>query len=423
MLAADNPNLTRSSAVDVGDSLPAIDDARPSTLVLHSTSSEYSGTTRIAWYVAHGFAQLGHRVTLVFVDARPSNLLLPMEGPKPTVRFLSGRLTKGLSRALQAPVIQIFERGAFDTDDSVDIIRQLVDPSLKQLTESSDYVLLMNQWCGFALLLHPRPRKPLVALLFHEPPVFQELPLPLRAALRFYVKRICQAVDVVVSISPTIQRSLALKSCIDSTALMFAVAPGKVSNVRDNFVLANTRWTTERDPMFVADVVRLVPGVRFIVAGRFANERLKLELERRLKEFGVADQVEVRPNIAEEELATLFSTARCYIRWSAVHGEQGTSLGLFQAIGSGCVPIVSEDIGSAQEVKQEISSNLVVPRTPEGFAAIVNRIMRDDGLFKALQDRVLSYREAHTWKNYAEELKRELDLAKTRVSTRRSRAP
>lgn len=409
MSSTGHPDPNRSSGASPRASDNVGDPRQPSTLILHSTSSGYSGTTRIAWFLAHGFADLGHRVTLVFVDDEPSNLPLTDQRPEITVRYLSGPLTRGFSKALQAPVLRIFEEGAFDIDDSVDFIRQLVDSSLKELTEASDYVILMNPWCAFSLPFHPRPRRARIALFFHEPPLFRELPLPLRTVLRVYVERACRAVDLVVSISPAIQRSLAANMGIQSESLMFAVARGKVSSVKDNFVLANTRWTSERDPSFVADIARLVPGVRFIVAGRFSNDGLRGELERKLAEQGITNQVEVRPNVSEEELTTLFSKARCYIRWSAVHGEQGTSLGLFQAIGAGCIPVVSENLGSALEVRQEISGDLVVPRTSEGFAAIITRIMHDEALFNVLQDRVLSYREAHPWRRYAEELEHRLD--------------
>jgi glycosyltransferase involved in cell wall biosynthesis len=384
-------------------------ETHPSTLIVHSTSSPYAGTTRMALYLAQGFADCGHDVTLAFVDLKPSNDLLPLDRTAAAVRFLSGRLSKSLSKAIQAPFFRLFESGAFDENDSIDVFGQVVGRGLRQLVASSDNVILMNQWAGFSFLLNPRPRRARVGLIIHEPPYFRELPALIRAPLRRYIDALSRAVDVIVSISPVLQARLASDFGIASVLQINAVAPEPNSLVRGNFVLVNTRWTIERDPGFIVDIARLNPGVKFVVVGRFATSELRERLRTELSAAGLTGQVEIFEDVSEDKLATLFSTARCYLRWAACGGELGVSAGLFQAIGSGCVPVISDDLGSAYEVRTQISPDLVVPRTPEAFAVAVARLIRDDHFLDTMMKRVLQYRENHTWKQYAQQLLNELD--------------
>jgi glycosyltransferase involved in cell wall biosynthesis len=132
---------------------------------------------------------------------------------------------------------------------------------------------------------------------------------------------------------------------------------------------------------------------------------LRKRFEKELAEHRVEDRIHIREENTEAELDILYSTARCFIRWSNPSVvETGPSYGLIQAISNGCVPVISMDLGSSPRVAEKLGPEFAVDNTVAGFADAIRRLFNDEEFFAKAVQNVINWRNSYTGKEYGERL-------------------
>lgn len=153
------------------------------------------------------------------------------------------------------------------------------------------------------------------------------------------------------------------------------------------------RLETEKNPAALADVIatlrRLDDRWRLVVCGEGA---MRLDLERRLEELGVANAVEIRGYVAHDAgLRDAYRNAHALVH---VSWTEGLPQVLYEAFAAE-LPVVATDVGGIHDAVGDAA--LLVPAgDPDGIAEQLARIGRDAGLRAHLVEQGLDVVRAHT---------------------------
>jgi glycosyltransferase involved in cell wall biosynthesis len=153
------------------------------------------------------------------------------------------------------------------------------------------------------------------------------------------------------------------------------------------------RLETEKNPLALADVIaalrRLDDRWRLVVCGEGA---MRPDLERRLRELGVADAVELRGYVAHDAgLREEYRKANALVH---VSWTEGLPQVLYEAFAAE-LPVVATDVGGIRDATGD-AALLVPPGDPRGIAEQLARIGRDEDLRARLVRRGLEIVRSHT---------------------------
>jgi glycosyltransferase involved in cell wall biosynthesis len=153
------------------------------------------------------------------------------------------------------------------------------------------------------------------------------------------------------------------------------------------------RLETEKNPLALADVIaalrRLDDRWRLVVCGEGA---MRSDLERRLKELGVADAVELRGYVGHDAgLREAYRAAQALVH---VSWTEGLPQVLYEAFAAE-LPVVATDVGGIRDATGD-AALLVPPGDPAGIAEQLARVGREDELRAGLVERGLELVRSHT---------------------------
>ena len=100
--------------------------------------------------------------------------------------------------------------------------------------------------------------------------------------------------------------------------------------------------------------------------------------------------------LSEDKLHELYDRAKVVVRWSAYH-EVGNSFAVTQGISHNCVPIIDENLGSADLISENVSRDLVVKRDAAQFADRIVRIFEDSVYYKQVMEELEIFKKKNTW--------------------------
>ena len=363
---------------------------------------EVSGTLKYVAGLASGFKALGHQVRLLYTGEGPDWQLLDSAlGPISRERY-AGTASQTLSRWFETPVIRIFADGTFVPHQSVNIIGSLLrGRRARWLMSDSDLVIYSNFWAyPPANLLHEGGPKEV--LIFHEGIESSFLPWILRRPLQAYVREVARNVDLSIAITSMIARRLSNQGIV-ATPIYHGFWADYANGPKERLVIADTRWTRDRQPRRLVRVAQQVLGAKFVIVGRFPDPSVRDSVVRDIEAVGLKDRVQVAGPLTEEELLALYARAMFMIRWAIPGTEAGFPYSLVQAVSAGLIPILSSGLGGAEHLAQEISSDLVV-RSDVDFAHILNRLFNDEHYYAEMREGVLAWRNRRPWAIVAKEI-------------------
>ena len=170
---------------------------------------------------------------------------------------------------------------------------------------------------------------------------------------------------------------------------------------KERFILLDTRWTEDRDPLFVLKIGKKINNIKIIMHGIFTNDKIK---EKLIKEITLKDyNIQLISNDSDEDLQYLYQKALVVIRWSAFH-ESGNPLSIFNAISFNCIPVIDKSLGPSSFISENISSDLVVNRDEDEIAVVVKKIFDDQDYYNSLLSKVIKCKKKFSWENYSEGL-------------------
>lgn len=373
-------------------------------LVAGTQLSPHSGTSKVAVELVRELRRMGCLVETHFLTQSPDLSLLGDTGVSARPTTWRTRFTGVLSTAAQLPLLRTVWNLGFTPQDSVDLIGAVTERDFFVKARRADLIVFMNFWAAIPIFrIDPRHRPPTV-VYFHELPQFTEVPPPLGFAMRGIVRWVAHSCSTVVSVSAQIRQAVQAQLERDSLVLYHAVRPLAAQRTKAEYILLDTRWTDARRPEFVATLAQLLPEYKIRMAGYFPSDEIRRRLEADIRRLGLDERIELLERLPEGRLNSLFASARFYIRWSADGGEAGPSVGVFQAIGNLCPPIVDDQLGAADFLKMAGLDRLVVTRDAAAFAQRVRELAKDPAIYASTLDTLEQVGLKFGWDAYCRRL-------------------
>lgn len=375
-------------------------------LIIKDLLSARSGGVKLTLDIARSLQESGHKVKVIFFHSDKTEDMIRREIADIDYEVYENKKLYFLSQIFQLPVINLLLKDAFKPDDSVNLLSQLsFARMMNKSKEEYDLMISMSLWTGLVpIFINPYYRQHSV-LYFHEPPTFSGLPFPINSILRLYLRKLVKCVTLNISITGMMKKAIENSLGIQSAVLTDSFTVKTVSKQKESYVLADTRWTFVRDPFFLISIAKQVEEAKFIMCGGFGSSSLRESFKARLAEEGLASRVVIREQNTEPELDELYSKATCYVRWSSkVIDETGPSYGLIQAVSNGCVPIVSNNLGSAEYVSENVGNDFVVRNDPSEYANVIRKLFSDRTFLTESFEKVIRWRNSYTGKEYASTL-------------------
>lgn len=377
---------------------------RPRVLVAGAQLSPHSGTSKVTVEVVRGLRQLGCEVETHFLSQSKDVGLMGDLDVSARSTGLRTRITGLLSASLQLPLLQTVWSFGFTPEDSVDLLGSVTDRDFLLKARWAELIIFMNFWAAIPIFrIDPRLR-PRTMVYFHELPRFTEVPPILRVAMRGLVRWVANSCTNVISVSDRVRDEVQRQLGRESIVLYHGVRTHNSRLDKSSYILLDTRWTGARQPEFVVDLAGHLPDIRFLMAGYFPSATVRRTLRKKIEASGLDNQIEILEGLPEESLNELYGTAKFYVRWSAGGEEAGPSMGVFQAIGNLCPPIVDRQLGATDFLRRVGLGQLVVERNPRAFADRIRELGGSADAYSSLLNNIEAAREGSGWDSYCSRL-------------------
>ena len=370
-----------------------------------------SGMVRWSAGWSKGLSDVGNQVEMIFLrEARSAHQVKGLLSGLHYSSYLSGTIAR-LSEAVGSPFVRLGASESFEVDSSPDPITWALAPIIGRWDKKFDLVIASEEFTGLAALAANLLNGTPYVLFFqeaiaeNEPPWLSLLLRPWRLVVS---RRAALCVGVTTRVAASYQRTLG----IEVKVIPHGCNPApRISTSKQDFVLADTRWTPVRDPAFLLDVAELVDCVRFVVAGSFASHDAQARFQLEICQRNLGNRVQLATGLTEEALTELYRTALVYVRWAAHSSEtppeSGPSFGIFQALSQGC-PIIADTNLSMDSIVISRFKDWVLPRNPSVFAERIEALAANPSLVAELSLMAWETAKELSWTNRARQLTRML---------------
>lgn len=213
----------------------------------------------------------------------------------------------------------------------------------------------------------------------------------------------------VITVSPSTEDELRAKGLGRAARITLAVNGVDLSRYRPLPDVA-------RDPRLIVHIGRLmryknvdtllkafailrrdVPEARLVIGG---DGNYRPALEKLARDLGVANAVDFRGFISEEEKIRLYNEASVFVNPSLKEGWGLTSI---EANACGTPVVAADSPGLRDSVVQDRTGLLVPALDPAAFATAMRSLMQDDILAARLRDGALAWAADHDWEHTYED--------------------
>lgn len=316
-------------------------------------------------------ALAGEIPTLMFI--RGSDPQVPGYG-FPVEAYLTGRRARA-SQVIGLPWLRFWMANAFPDSSAPDPASWFLAP-LRRLKKSAfDVVILGDEnLATFSYLACTLRSTPF--LIFSHEGRLSSLPILHSLQTRMYAR--CRGVLVQSPLALALLTETSRRPVhLIQLATHFRDAP---ILPKERFILFDTRWTPNRNPNLILDILDLESRISATVAGSFSTDELRLSFERQVANRGLSGRITFALNRTDDEIRNLYARALAYLRWPHMHrGEQyelGIGWGVVTALENGCPVVLDESLGGSRLVKNGVHGYLVSGNATS-FARAVASLLDD----------------------------------------------
>ncbi|MGP6208042.1 hypothetical protein ACNF42_08465 [Cuniculiplasma sp. SKW3] len=368
-------------------------------LIVIDVLNGHNGTFKIMRNIAYGFADINDVKIIFFGKSKDYKNVLPLlEGFNYTM--LSNKFLYKFESIIKNIIIKNHENIKLD-DVPLFSIQFSLFKYLRKIDFEPDFIIFSNYFSSLSLLINNKINS---IVLLHEAPLFNDFNFLIRKFIYIYLSIISKKTKFL-SISQDIS-----KKTMDNFKFKVITRPpiGFIDyNVKDKerFILLDTRWTEDRDPLFVVNIAKNMRNIKIIMHGIFTNDNIKEQLIKKITFENY--NVQLISNDSDDELQNLYQKALVVIRWAGFN-ERGNPLSIFNAISYNCIPVVDKALGLAPFISENISPDLVVNKDKNEIAIVVKKIFEDRSYYDNLLCKVIECKERFSWKKYSEQLINEI---------------
>ncbi len=172
-------------------------------------------------------------------------------------------------------------------------------------------------------------------------------------------------------------------------------------------------------------VARHDRDLRHVIVGKATGDEYHEKLRAMAREAGVADRVEWRGNVSEQEKHDLLRGALAFVHTPVTSAEGGfEGFGIVYLEASACgVPVIGTRESGAEDAIDDGVTGLLVEQDPVDVAAAIERLRADPGLRRKLGEGGLARARRSTWTENARSVLAIYDAAISEASALRKTAP
>ena len=176
----------------------------------------------------------------------------------------------------------------------------------------------------------------------------------------------------------------------------------------ERYVLCVSKWDLGRHPEFALDLARRVP-VKVVLGGTWITQDAKVDFLRVVSACAgeLSGSVEVRDQLDEIELASLYSGAWVYIHWN----PEGFGMGALEAMARGIPVVCTESAGVGELVVNHENGFLIDGRSVSDFANAIENLLSNPELRSRLSNGALESARAVRWEVHNQRLLSYLNIA------------
>lgn len=367
-------------------------------LVVGDVLNGHNGTFKITSNIAHGLNK-NNKVKLVFFGRTNDfkNVLSLIDDIDFEI-IEPNRILGIIERLIKNILIK--KHSNFQSDDIPSIFSQLLlYRHLHKIKFHPDMIIFSNVFSSFSLLRKSKYNKNIIIL--HEAPLFDDFNFLFRTILRKYLNILNRKALLISSNEQTTSK---IKFHFNYNVVTYP--PISFTNYYIKFkkeknVLLDTRWTANRDPMFITKIAPLVDNVKIIMHGIFVDKSIESELMKTVAKNNY--NIDIVYNDDNDNLIRLYKRALIVLRWNALN-ETGNSVAFMDAVSYDCIPIVDGALGISKFISENISSDLVVSKNEQEIAHIINKLIEDENYYNTILFKVRECKERFSWEAYSENL-------------------
>lgn len=358
----------------------------------------HNGTFKLITNIAHGFNKK-HKIKLISygksndyknVSDLISDIDYEILMPNRIIGFIENRIKNIITK----------KHSNFQPEDIPSIFAQFsLYKHLRKINFSPVIIIFTNIFSSFSLLKKNKFTKNIVIL--HEAPIFDDFNIIFRTFLHKYLD-VLNRKSLFVSISDlTTKKTENYYNYNVITKPPIGFVNHNENFKKEKFILLDTRWTFNRDPMFILKIAPLINNAKIIMHGIIMDKSLENELLNTIKKNHY--NIELIYNDDNNNLIKLYEKALIVLRWNGIN-ETGNSVAFLDAISYECIPIVDRTMGISKFISENISSDLVVNKDEHEIAYIINKLIVDQNYYNIMLSKVKECRKSFSWEQYSENL-------------------
>ncbi|MGH9917587.1 MAG: glycosyltransferase family 4 protein [Nitrososphaerales archaeon] len=344
------------------------------------------GVQRVAIEQTRALRDIGLDCDLVFLRRVENSTYLLPDG----TRILSlSDSTRGEANAILRSVTGLYagHRGQEATVD-LDLIFRA-----RRAIRAYDIVIYNDQYAALAGVWNRLTAGQPYVLMFHE--FFPRVSKRLSRKLLYPLASLLDATSILLApgVVTTSTKIYARLSRIVPGRVFLArlASPAPRAVARDlqttrKRVLSVTVWDRGRHPELIIEVAKLLPEFEFTIAGFWAEEAFRAEVE---KSASMLPNVLVTGTIPEDQLKGLYESNLIFMRFG--YGESGPGMGGLEALSFGCIVIANEGLGIAEVIRDGVDGFIASDLSPGTIATLLRRI-------DAMDDATLGVHSEHALK-------------------------
>ena len=372
------------------------------------------GVQKIALEDARALKKMGHGVKLLVLMRKGYQNKFKDFSKGVDIRFLSDSYPTPLKHSIKFPIFSFFS--------TLHILSPFLAPFTIKKNEYDIIVSHGTTTCFTAQRLKKTRGIPYLALI-HDPMNYilkvayqnssLRLLIPiLKPFLKYLEKNLINDSEEVLLLSKLHQGYISKTYKTKTTILPAATrVTYKLPRNYRNFILASTRWETNKNPELFLQIARQIPNAKVIIAGTWSNSDEFIKFKNEIKKQKLLSQIRLHPYIPEDELIKLYQGARVFIHPI----KEAFSMGGLEAAVNGCPIIIPQGSGITNYLQNGTDGIFIKNPTNKNFIKATKAIWQNPSLATKMGALARSKVQNFSWENHAKKL---LDIIDQTLETK-----
>lgn len=181
-----------------------------------------------------------------------------------------------------------------------------------------------------------------------------------------------------------------------------SVHPAKSISHKEGYALVVTAWKEGKNPEYLIDVAKALPGLKIKMAGRWVDPNYQATFEQLLHAEGVSKQIEVIGEVSEHQLAELYAKAMVLLQ---TNDDRGFGMPALEAAAQGTSFIIPQGQGVCELFTDKKEGFYTKEKDTATITKLLRAFIEDSQLASDMgSDALQTVKIGHSWSNHSKKL-------------------